>query len=144
MILDGMPYQTGNRTTLLLEAGNETIVARCVDVMILHGHVSGQTDRSRSGQIPHEPGREGHNIIEGQMFEILDEILKHGQIGIVCLAATGSGSPIGSSSRGTIPNDRNTHEAHPAERDGLVGEKINDRLSTKSASDFTISRHRSF
>ena len=61
MILDGMPYQTGNRTTLLLEAGNETIVARRVDVEILHGHVGGRTDRSRSGQIPHEPGREGHD-----------------------------------------------------------------------------------
>ena len=61
MILDGMPYQTGNRTTLLLEAGNETIVAQRVDVEILHGHVGGQTDRSRSGQIPHEPGREGHD-----------------------------------------------------------------------------------
>ena len=32
MILDGMPDQTGNRTTLLLEAGNKTIVAQCVDV----------------------------------------------------------------------------------------------------------------
>ena len=65
------------------------------------------------------------------MIEILDEILKHGQIGVVCLAATGS--PIGSSSRGTIPNDRNTHEAHPAERDGLVGEKINDRLAFRDS-----------
>ena len=63
MILDGMPDQTGNRTTLLLEAGNKTIVARCVDVEILHGHVGGQTDRLRSDQIPHEPGHEGHNII---------------------------------------------------------------------------------
>ena len=128
MILDGMPDQTGNRTTLLLEAGNKTIVAQCIDVKILHGHVSGQTDRSRSDQIPHEPGREGHNIIESQMIEILNDILEQGQSGIVHLAATGEPS-----SRGTIPNDRNTHEAHPAERDSLVGEKINDCLAVRDS-----------
>ncbi len=65
------------------------------------------------------------------MIEILDDILEQGQSGIVRLAATGG--PVGSSSRGTIPNDRNTHEAHPAERDSLVGRKINDCLAVRDS-----------
>ena len=85
--------------------------------------VGGRTDRG----VVKSPMNQDAKV----MIEILDEILKHGQIGVVCLAATGS--PIGSSSRGTIPNDRNTHEAHPAERDGLVGEKINDRLAFRDS-----------
>ena len=85
--------------------------------------VGGRTDRG----VVKSPMNQDAKV----MIEILDEILKHGQIGVVCLAATGS--PIGSSSRGTIPNDRNTHEAHPAERDGLVGEKINDRLAFRNS-----------
>ncbi len=40
MILDGVPDQAGNHPTLLLKAGNKAIIARCVDVEKLHGHVS--------------------------------------------------------------------------------------------------------
>jgi hypothetical protein len=84
------------------------------------------------------------------MIEILDGILEHGQSGVVNLAATGG--PDGSSSRGTIPNDRNTHEAHPADVMALSVKRSMIALlfatvmsrGTKSASGFTISRQRSF
>ncbi len=63
------------------------------------------------------------------MIEILDEILEHRQSGVVHLVATGG--LVGSRSRDAIPNERNTHKTHPVEGDGLVGEKVNDRLAVR-------------
>jgi hypothetical protein len=64
MILDGVPNQAGNRATLLLEAGDKTIVAGRVDVKILHCHVVFWADYTSSGQVAHKPGRKGHDIFK--------------------------------------------------------------------------------
>ena len=127
MILDGVPDQAGNHPTLLLKAGNKAIIARRIDIKKLHGHVVGQVNCAWSGRIAHKPGSEGHDVVESQVIGVFDEIFEHGQSGIVRLTSTGS--LVGNRSRDTIPMERDTHEAHPTKRDGLVSEQINDRLA---------------